>query len=137
MEIITNYIINVLYKFQTIDYGDKLRASMCMCVRVIFAAVIVETPAGFRGNIFFTPRRRWSLSFIYISSRTQRVYYFYFSSKSFYRSESISYDDVFAVVMNKCIIEIVSRGPHARVVSSSLKNFAYRQTVFDRGVIKW
>jgi len=84
----------VLYKFQTIDYGDKLRASVCMCVRIIFAAVIVETPAGFGGNIFFTPRRRRSLSFIYISSHVQNVFYFYFSRKSFYHSESISYDGI-------------------------------------------
>lgn len=88
MEIITNYIINVLYKFQTIDCGDKLRTSVCLCARVIFAAVIVETPAGFGGNIFFTPRRRRSLSFIYISSRAQNVYFIFISLVSHFTARN-------------------------------------------------
>jgi len=74
MEIITNYIINILC-YTNCKQSTTVINYMCVCAH---APVIAETLAGFGDYIFFFIRRRWSLSFIYISSCAQNVFYLIF-----------------------------------------------------------
>jgi len=70
MEIITNYIINMLHKLQTINFGDKLH--VCVC-----AAIIVKRPRASVTTYFLCPKTMIIIVYLYLIACTKRFFIFF------------------------------------------------------------